>query len=191
MLGYEGHPAATMDDMTPLSRRSVVCAPTSSRWRYALHELPAQRRIGYPQAGRFMARPVRFDQAGRGPAWRWLTASRASQCRLSLMGHLGLTPQSASALGGYKVQGRAARSQRRSSTRQSTGTGWRFAVLLKWSPTRSARSSPSGPENCIIMSPRLRSACPRAALIYHDMFGLYPRFKTRMARCLATPGRSS
>jgi 3-methyl-2-oxobutanoate hydroxymethyltransferase len=106
------------------------------------------------------------------------------------MGHLGLTPQSVAALGGYKVQGRAARSAKKIiDAAKALEQAGAFAVLLEMVPDRVCKIITERAENCIIMSLGSGPHAHGQLLIYHDMFGLYPRFKPRMA-VFGMPGKS-
>jgi 3-methyl-2-oxobutanoate hydroxymethyltransferase len=105
------------------------------------------------------------------------------------MGHLGLTPQSAAALGGYKVQGRAARSAKKIiDAAKALEQAGAFAVLLEMVPDRICKIITERAENCIIMSLGSGPHAHGQLLIYHDMFGLYPRFKPRMAKVFGNAG---
>jgi 3-methyl-2-oxobutanoate hydroxymethyltransferase len=105
------------------------------------------------------------------------------------IGHLGLTPQSASALGGHKVQGRAAKSAKKiidsATALEQAGA---FAILLEMVPDRICKIITERAENCIIMSLGSGPHAHGQLLIYHDMFGLYPRFKPRMAKVFGNAG---
>jgi len=105
------------------------------------------------------------------------------------MGHLGLTPQSAAALGGYKVQGRAAGSAKKIiDAAKALEQAGAFAVLLEMVPDRVCKIITERAENCIIMSLGSGPHAHGQLLIYHDMFGLYPRFKPRMAKVFGNAG---
>jgi 3-methyl-2-oxobutanoate hydroxymethyltransferase len=105
------------------------------------------------------------------------------------MGHLGLTPQSAGALGGFRVQGRgAAQAKEIIDDAKALEEAGAFAILLELVPARvckliSERSSipiiglGSGPD------------AHGQVLIFHDMFGLYPKFTPKMARVYGNAGQ--
>ena len=105
------------------------------------------------------------------------------------MGHLGLTPQSVSALGGYKVQGRGAPQARKivDDARALEEAGC-FSILLEMVPDRVCQLIT---ERAGIPIISLGSG-PRAhgqLLIFHDMFGLYPKFKPKMAKVYGDAGQ--
>jgi 3-methyl-2-oxobutanoate hydroxymethyltransferase len=105
------------------------------------------------------------------------------------VGHLGLTPQSVSALGGYKVQGRGAHQAKKiveaAKALEEAGT---FMILLEMVPDRVCELITKRAENCIIMSLGSGPHAHGQLLIYLYMFGLYPKFKPRMAKVYGNAG---
>jgi len=112
------------------------------------------------------------------------------KCGIPTMGHLGLTPQSAGALGGFRVQGRAAQQAKKivedAKILEEAGA---FAILLEMVPDRVCRLITERAKNCIIISLGSGPHAHGQLLIYHDMFGLYPKFKPRMAKVYGDAGR--
>jgi 3-methyl-2-oxobutanoate hydroxymethyltransferase len=111
---------------------------------------------------------------------------------IPVMGHLGLTPQSATALGGFKAQGRTAEKARRmladAHTLEDAGC---FALVLEAVPAPVAARITEALEIPTIGI----GAGPDTdgqVLVYHDMLGLYegrsPRFVKQYAD-LATETR--
>src|SRR5919197_953050 len=101
------------------------------------------------------------------------------------MGHVGLTPQSATVLGGFKAQGRTAEQARRlyedALTLQAAG---RFAVVLEAVPAPvAARITEALSVPTIGIG--AGAGCDGQVLVYHDLLGLYegraPRFVKRYA----------
>lgn len=105
---------------------------------------------------------------------------------IPVMGHIGLTPQSVSQLGGYRVQGKTAAGARRllddALALERAGC---FSIVLESVPEPVARA----------ISERLAvptigigagAGCDGQVLVYHDMLGLFddfePRFLKRYAR---------
>jgi len=106
------------------------------------------------------------------------------------MGHLGLTPQSASALGGFRVQGKGAQQAKRivESARALEEAG-AYAILLEMVPDRLCKLITERAEKCFIISLGSGPHAHGQLLIYHDMFGLYPRFKPKMAKVFGEAGK--
>jgi 3-methyl-2-oxobutanoate hydroxymethyltransferase len=106
------------------------------------------------------------------------------------LGHLGLTPQSVSALGGFRVQGKGAlQAKRIVDSAKALEEAGAFGILLEMVPDRLCKLITERAENCIIMSLGSGPHAHGQLLIYHDMFGLYPKFKPRMAKVFAQAGK--
>ena len=63
-----------------------------------------------------------------------------------------------------------------------------FCILLELVPDRLCKLITERAENCIIMSLGSGLDAHGQLLIYHDMFGLYPKFKPKMAKVFAKAG---
>jgi 3-methyl-2-oxobutanoate hydroxymethyltransferase len=106
------------------------------------------------------------------------------------MGHLGLTPQSASALGGFRVQGKGAlQAKRIVESAKALEDAGAFAILLEMVPDRLCQLITERAEKCFIISLGSGPHAHGQLLIYHDMFGLYPRFKPKMAKVFGEAGK--
>ena len=107
---------------------------------------------------------------------------------IPVMGHLGLTPQSVHALGGYRVQGRdeetAGRLQDDARALQAAGA---FAIVLELLPAPLASrltKSVDIPTIGIGAGP----ACDGQVLVLHDMLGLNERFAAKFVKRYAALG---
>jgi 3-methyl-2-oxobutanoate hydroxymethyltransferase len=137
-------------------------------------------------AGRF----VREGGAGavklEGGRKRLEAIEKVIDAEIPLMGHLGLTPQSIHAMGGYKVQGkRAQAAYELISDAQSLAGAGVFALVLEAVPDKVAeivtREIPI-PTIGIGAGPH----CDGQVLVYHDVLGLgsgdfQPKFVRRYA----------
>ncbi len=101
---------------------------------------------------------------------------------IPVMGHLGLTPQSVHALGGYRVQGRDERTARRllddAKALEEAGA---FAVVLELIPAALASQITQAlaiPTIGIGAGP----ACDGQVLVLHDMLGLNDRFTAKFVK---------
>jgi 3-methyl-2-oxobutanoate hydroxymethyltransferase len=141
-------------------------------------------------AGRFMAEAgcdaIKLE-GGVEMADRMAGIVRAG---IPAMGHLGLTPQSASALGGFRVQGKGAQQAKRivESAKALEDAG-AYAILLEMVPDRLCQLITERAEKCFIISLGSGPHAHGQLLIYHDMFGLYPRFKPKMAKVFGEAGK--
>jgi 3-methyl-2-oxobutanoate hydroxymethyltransferase len=105
------------------------------------------------------------------------------------MGHLGLTPQSASALGGFKVQGKgAAQAKKIIDDAKALEDAGAFAILLEMVPDRVCKLIKERAEKSFIIGIGSGPDAHGQVLIYHDMFGLYPKFKPKMAKVYGDAG---
>jgi len=191
MLGFDGTLPVTMDDM--IRHAAGVRRGTPSAWLvgdmpYMSYQASVESAIR--NAGRFMAEAgcdaVKLE-GGREMAAQVAGIARAG---IPVMGHLGLTPQSVSAQGGFRVQGKGAEQAKKivEDARALEDAG-AFAVLLELVPDRVCELITSRARTSFIIS---LGSGPRAhgqLLIYHDLFGLYPRFKPRMAKLYADAGK--
>ena len=107
---------------------------------------------------------------------------------IPVMGHLGLTPQSVHALGGYKVQGRdPAAADRLLEDARALESAGACAVVLELVPTELARRITAAitvPTIGIGAGP----ACDGQVLVLHDMLGLNERFSPKFLKRYAELG---
>jgi 3-methyl-2-oxobutanoate hydroxymethyltransferase len=194
-LGYDSTVPVSMDEMVMLAR----AARRGARTPLLVGDLPfgsyqASNELAVASAVRYMKEAacdaVKMEMAGvsGGVANKRESAARARAvvaAGIPLMGHVGLTPQSASALGGYRTQGRtmqqAVQVADDALALQDAGC---FAVVFEAVPAAVTE---------VIMD-RMRvpvigiGAGPSTdgqVLVFHDMLGLYdgrsPRFVKRFA----------
>lgn len=117
-----------------------------------------------------------------GGAKRVDTVRALVDCEIPVMGHLGLTPQSVNAMGGFKVQGRAADDALRllddAYRLQEAGC---FALVLEGIPSElAARATESLaiPTIGIGAGPH----CSGQVLVLHDVLGLLQGHKAKFVR---------
>lgn len=110
------------------------------------------------------------------------TVRRLVEIGIPVMGHLGLTPQSVHALGGYRVQGRddaeAGRLKADATALQDAGA---FAVVLELVPAPLASQITKAltiPTIGIGAGP----ACDGQVLVLHDMLGLNDQFSAKFVK---------
>ncbi len=191
MLGYESTLPVTMEDMIRHAQAVRRGAPNV----FVVGDMPymtyqASIESGIRNAGRFMAEAgcdaIKLE-GGTEMADRIQGIVRAG---IPAIGHLGLTPQSVSALGGFHVQGKSALVAKKivddAKALEKAGA---FMILLEMVPDRLCKLITERSENCLIMSLGSGPDAHGQLLIYHDMFGLYPRFKPRMAKVFGEAGK--
>lgn len=190
MLGYETTLPVTMDDMirhTQAVRRGTPNAFLVGDMPYMSYQPSVETAIR--NAGRFMAEASCDGIKLEGGAEMADRIHGIVAAGIPAMGHLGLTPQSVSALGGYRVQGKGAlQAKKIMDDAKALEQAGAFAILLEMVPDRLCELITKRAENCFIMSLGSGPHAHGQLLIYHDMFGLYPRFKPRMAKVFGNAG---
>ena len=186
VLGHESTVPATMDEMVMLTR----AAARGARRPLVVADMPfgsfqTSDEDALRNAIRFVkeagADAVKVE--GAGP-----TVSRVLAlvgAGIPVMGHIGLTPQSATMLGGFRAQGRtAAKAQQLLEDARTLERAGCFSIVLEAVPAAVAgriTESLSVPTIGIGSG----ASCDGQVLVYHDLLGLYqgksPRFAKRYA----------
>jgi 3-methyl-2-oxobutanoate hydroxymethyltransferase len=186
VLGHDSTVPATMDEMLVLTRavtrgarRPLVVADMPFGSFQVSDEDALRNAIRFvKEAG---ADAVKLEGAGPMlPRVRALVGAG-----IPVMGHIGLTPQSATMLGGFKAQGRTAEKARGlvNDARALEAAGC-FALVLEAVPSPVAARVT---ETLAIPTIGIGAgaACDGQVLVYHDLLGLYearaPRFVKRYA----------
>jgi 3-methyl-2-oxobutanoate hydroxymethyltransferase len=190
MLGYDSTLPVTMADMirhTQAVRRGAPTAFVVGDMPYMTYQASVETAI--LNAGRFMAEAGCDAIKLEGGAAMANRIQGIVEAGIPAIGHLGLTPQSVSALGGFRVQGRSAELAKKilddAKALENAGA---FAILLEMVPDRLCKLITERAEDCIIMSLGSGPDAHGQLLIYHDMFGLYPKFKPKMAKVFGNAG---
>ena len=186
VLGHDSTVPATVDEMIVLTRavtrgakRPLVVADMpfgSFQVSDALAVVNAVRFV--KEAG---ADAVKLE--GAGP-----TLSRVQAivgAGVPVMGHVGLTPQSATMLGGFKAQGRTAeKAERLYEDALALEAAGCFAIVLEAVPAAVAARVTEA-LNVPTIGIGAGAACDGQVLVWHDLLGLYagkaPRFVKRYA----------
>jgi 3-methyl-2-oxobutanoate hydroxymethyltransferase len=190
MLGYDSTLPVTMDDMirhTAAVRRGAPNAFVIGDMPYMSYQPSVETAVR--NAGRFMAETgcdaVKLE-GGREMADRIAGIVAAG---IPAIGHLGLTPQSASALGGFRLQGKSAlQAKKIADDAKALEQAGAFMILLELVPDRLCQYITEQADNCIIMSLGSGPHAHGQLLIFHDLFGLYPKFTPRMAKVYGNAG---
>jgi 3-methyl-2-oxobutanoate hydroxymethyltransferase len=186
VLGHESTTTATMDEMVMLTRaaargakRPLIVADMPFGSFQVSDEEAVQNAVRFvKEAG---ADAVKLE--GAGP-----TVSRAIAlvgAGIPVMGHIGLTPQSAIMLGGFRAQGRtAAKAAALLEDARTLEQAGCFSLVLEAVPAPVAARIT---EELSIPTIGIGSGrgCDGQVLVYHDLLGLYqgkaPRFVKRYA----------
>jgi len=191
MLGYESTLPVTMEDMIRHSQAVRIGSPNA----WLLGDMPYMSyqpsvETAIRNAGRFMAEAGCDAVKLEGGAEMADRMAGIVAAGIPAMGHLGLTPQSVSALGGFRLQGKGAlQAKKIVDDAKALEEAGAFAILLELVPDRLCKLITERSEGCIIISLGAGPHAHGQLLIYHDAFGLYPRFKPRMAKVFADAGQ--
>jgi 3-methyl-2-oxobutanoate hydroxymethyltransferase len=175
VYGHDSTIPVTVDELIPLTAAVV----RGTRRTMVVADLPFGSYQGSPQAA--LAAATRFLKEAGAHAVKLEGGSRVVRqaeelvaAGIPVMAHLGLTPQSVNAFGGYKVQGRGEDGEqllRDAKAMQSAGA---FAVVLECIPAELAAqvtASLAIPTIGIGAGPD----CDAQVLVWQDMAGLTPR----------------
>src|SRR5574341_2529915 len=189
MLGYEGTLPVTMDDMIRHSQAVRRGAPNT----FLIGDMPYMSyqpsvEAAIRNAGRFMAEASCDAVKLEGGVAMADKVEGIARAGIPVMGHLGLTPQSVSSLGGFRVQGKdAARARKIVDDAKALEEAGAFSILLEMVPDRVCELITER-ANVPIISLGSGPHASGQLLIYHDMFGLYPRFTPKMAKVYVNAG---
>ncbi len=190
MLGYDSTLPVTMEDM--IRHAAAVRRGAPNVWLvgdmpYMTYQPSVESAIR--NAGRFMAEAGCDCIKLEGGAAMADRIKGIVDAGIPAIGHLGLTPQSASALGGFKLQGKSAvLAKKILDDAKALEEAGAFCILLELVPDRLCKLITERAENCIIMSLGSGPDAHGQLLIYHDALALYPKFKPRMAKVFADAG---
>jgi 3-methyl-2-oxobutanoate hydroxymethyltransferase len=133
-------------------------------------------------AGRFMKEGMADAVKVEGGADMAPTLGAIHRAGIPVMGHIGLTPQSAAQLGGLKVQGRTAEAARKlmddAAALQAAGA---FAVILECVPGEVSRLITES-LGVPTISYGAGVHCDGQGMVSADMLGLFDRFKPKFAK---------
>jgi 3-methyl-2-oxobutanoate hydroxymethyltransferase len=191
VLGHDSTVPATMDELIVLARATA----RGARRPIVVGDMPfGSFQVSDEDAVRNAVRFVKeagvdaVKLEGAGPALSRVRALVGAG--IPVMGHIGLTPQSATALGGFRAQGRTAEkaAELLAEAVALEGAGC-FALVLEAVPAPVAAriTDAVGVPTIGIGSGR---ECDGQVLVLHDLLGLYegrtPRFVKRYADVGAT-----
>ena len=183
VLGYETTVSATMEEM--LHHTKAVTRAT--RYAFVVGDMPfmsnnTSERDAIINAGRFMQEGGTDSVKVEGGANAAHIVNAIVRAGIPVMGHIGLTPQHISLLGGYKAQGRDVQTARRviedALAIEEAGA---FAIILECVPDQISK----------IVTERLRIPtisygagvyCDGQGLVAHDILGMFDRFTPKFVK---------
>ena len=189
MLGYDSTLPVTMEDMihhTKAVVRGAKNALVVGDMPYMSYHLSVQQAV--ENAGRFIkeagAQAVKLE----GGAAFCPEIEAMTRASIPVVGHLGLTPQSINAFGGFKVQGKSEEAARKIiEDAQALEAAGAFAIVLECVPAKLAEIITAK-----VAVPTIGSGagagCDGQVLVYQDMLGMYDNFTPKFVRKFAEVG---
>ena len=176
-LGYESTVPVTMEEMLHHSRavkHGVERALLVGDMPFLSYQVDPQEAI--TNAGRFLKEAGCDAVKLEGGLEICATVAAMVRAGIPVMGHIGLTPQTAGALGGYKVQGRDAQSARRLlAEAKGLAEAGAFAIVLECIPDKLAAAITAS-----IAIPTIGigagAQCDGQVLVSHDLLGMFEKF---------------
>lgn len=114
--------------------------------------------------------------------------TRLTRIGIPVMGHVGMTPQSVHAFGGFKVQGRtAAQRAHILADAHAVADAGAYAMVIESVP-RALGAEITASVSALTIGIGAGAACDGQVLVMHDLLGLDPTWKPRFARRYADLG---
>jgi len=190
VLGYDATLPVTVDDMVHHTRAARRGAPDA----FLIADMPF---LSYATPGQALATAARLmKDAGadsvklEGGVESVPAVEALVRAGVPVLGHVGLTPQTASALGGYKLQGKDEENARRivdgAAALEAAGC---WGVVLELVPAELAR----------IVTQRIAiptigigagAHCDGQVLVFHDVVGLFSGFTPTFVKRYAEAGNA-
>ena len=190
VLGYPDTLPVTVDELihhTKAVRRGIQRAMLIGDMPFMSYNVSKEQAIS--NAGRFIKEAGADAVKIEGGDWVADTARAMVKAGIPVVGHLGLTPQTASSLGGYKVQGRTKNSAKRilkdALALQDAGV---IMLVLELVPHRLGE----------LLSRRLHipvigigagNKTDGQVLVFHDLVGIAAGFQPKFVKKYAEVGK--
>lgn len=183
-LGYETTNPVTMDEMIQLAKAARKGAPNT----FIVGDMPqGSYEISNEEAVKNAMRFVK--EAGcdaiklEGGARMADRIKAISNSGIIVVGHLGLTPQSTAAFGGYKVQGKTVKSfEDTIQDSYAVQTAGASLLLLEAMPAKSAEQV-SKQLDIPVLGIGAGHLVDGQLIIMHDLLGFYSKFRPWFAKC--------
>ena len=187
VLGYESTLTITLDEMIPL----VAAVSRGASRAMVVADLPFGSYEQSPQQA--VASAVRLMKEGGAPAVKieadasmteWVRA--LVRTGIPVVAHVGFTPQSEHALGGFRVQGRGEAAERVREDAVALAEAGAFCVLMEMVTTETARRVDEAVGAVPTIGIGASNVTTGQVLVWQDMMGLregrVPRFVKQFAQ---------
>lgn len=183
MLGYENTLAVTVEDM--IHHGKAVCR--GAKEAFVVIDMPFMSyqpsvEMAVMNAGRIMketnCQAVKME-GGEEYADR---IKAITQAGIPVVAHIGLTPQSVNALGGYKVQGKSVEAaQKLINDAKAVAEAGAFAITLECVPAPLAKIITES-VNALTIGIGAGKDCDGQVLVYQDMLGFTDGFTPKFVK---------
>ena len=189
VLGYDSTVPVTMDEMLHHMKAVRRGAPQT----FVIADMPfmsyASLELAMLNAGRLIKEGGADAVKLEGGIYAAPLVQGLTRAGIPVVGHIGLTPQTASQLGGFKVQGRDLDSAvQLVNDAKSLEQAGAFLLVLEAMPRQVAEK--------ITISLKIPTIgigagldCDGQVLVYHDILGLFERFKPKFVKQYAQLGQ--
>lgn len=189
MLGYENTLAVTMEDMlhhTKAVAKGAKNALVVADMPFMSYQTSIYDAVS--NAGRLMKEGNCHAVKLEGGAAVCSQIKAIVAASIPVMAHIGLTPQSVNAFGGFKVQGKSEAAAKRilEEAKQVEEAG-AFAVVLECVPAKLAQLITKS-INIPTIGIGAGAGCDGQILVYQDMLGMFGDFRPKFVKQFAKVG---
>ncbi len=183
VLGYETTVPVTMDEMIHHTKAVV----RGARFALVVGDMPfmsynTSEKDAIVNAGRFIKEGGADAVKLEGGTTVQSIVETIVRAGIPVMGHIGLTPQTISQLGGFKVQGKSAEAARKIiEDAEALEDAGAFSLVLEAIPTEIAERI-SGTVQIPTIGIGAGISCDGQVLVYQDMVGLFERFVPKFVK---------
>ncbi|MFN8594703.1 MAG: 3-methyl-2-oxobutanoate hydroxymethyltransferase [Anaerolineae bacterium] len=180
VLGYESTVPVTMDEMlihTAAVKRGTKYAHIVGDMPFMSYQSDVKEAVR--NAGRFLKEGGADSIKLEGGAEMAPTVKAIVDAGIAVMGHIGLTPQSASKLGGYRIQGKTRSGAHKllddALALQNAGA---YGIVLETTPARVSEFV-SKQLTIPTIGIGAGAGCDGQVLVFHDLLGYFDRFSPK------------
>lgn len=189
MLGYEDTLSVTMEDMihhTAAVARGCKNALIVADMPFMSYQTSVYDAVY--NAGRLMKEGRAHAVKLEGGEKMCPQIKAIVEASIPVVAHIGLTPQSVNAFGGYKVQGKNEETARQLiRDAKAVEKAGAFAVVLECVPDKLAGLITES-INIPTIGIGAGAGCDGQVLVYQDMLSMYSTFKPKFVKCFANVG---
>lgn len=189
ILGYENTLSVTMEDMihhTFAVARGAENAMVVADMPFMSYQTSVYDAV--VNAGRLIKEGHAHAVKLEGGKSVCLQIRAITEASIPVVAHIGLTPQSVNAFGGFKVQGKdAENAERLIEEAKAVQEAGAFAVVMECVPAKLAEYITSQ-VSITTIGIGAGAGCDGQVLVYQDMLGMFPDYKPKFVKKFADVG---